>query len=99
VIKISTPVTAYPGTQSQPRYGPAMRPRRLPAPWSVIEHEEAFEVRDATGQSLGWVYFEDEETRRSTMGRLTRDEARRVASNIAKLPRLLSVSVAAQING
>jgi hypothetical protein len=74
-----------------------MRPRRLPAPWSVVEHEEAFEVRDASGQSLSWTYFEEEETRRSASGRLTKDEARRVASNIAKLPRLLSVNVAGKI--
>ncbi len=64
--------------------------RRLPAPWTLTEKGEAFSVADANGQVLAWIYFEDEETRRSSMGRLTKDEARRVAANIAKLPELLS---------
>lgn len=65
-------------------------PRRLPAPWTVIEHEESFEVQDASGQNLAYVYYEDAEQRRHVTGRLTKDEARRVAANIAKLPELLA---------
>jgi hypothetical protein len=60
--------------------------RRFPPPWSAEETEACFIVRDANGQALAYVYFEDEPGRRAAAKLLTRDEARRIAANIAKLP-------------
>jgi hypothetical protein len=37
-----------------------MPQRRFPPPWSIEELAECFIVRDANGQALAYVYFEDE---------------------------------------
>ena len=58
-------------------------------PWSVEETDACYIVRDVNGQALAYVYFEEEPGRRSAAKLLTRDEARRIAANIAKLPVLL----------
>ena len=61
--------------------------RRFSPPWSVDEQEACFIVRDANGQALAYVYFEDEPGRRAAAHLLTRDKARRIAANIATTKR------------
>jgi hypothetical protein len=61
--------------------------RRFPAPWTVEDHNDAcFIVKDRGGHALAFVYYEDEPGRQAAANLMTRDEARRIAANIAKLP-------------
>ena len=72
---------------------PVVPPRRCPPPWTVEEmnnvNHACFIVRDKNEQGLGYFYFEEEPGRRMAASMLTKDEARRLAVNFAKLPELL----------
>ena len=52
----------------------------------------AFVVKDGSGQKLGYFYYEEGQGRRSTAKMLTKEEARRIAANVARLPELLGKS-------
>jgi hypothetical protein len=66
-----------------------MTDRRFPPPWTVERIPGGLVVRDANGQSLANVYSRENESDARIAKVLTPDEARRIASNIAKLPSLL----------
>jgi hypothetical protein len=60
--------------------------RRFPPPWSVETLDGGFKIVDANGQSLAYVYGHADPHDAQVAKALTLDEARRKASNIAKLP-------------
>jgi len=66
-----------------------MPDRKFPPPWTIEDNGACFMVRDANGQALAYTYYEEEPGRRTSASLLTRDEARRIAAKIAKLPNLL----------
>ena len=68
-------------------------PRRFKPPWTAERIPGGYVVKDATGQALAYVYARENRADADTAKVLTMDEARRVASNIAKLPTLLGAAV------
>jgi hypothetical protein len=63
---------------------------RLPAPWKVTQTGECYLVSAANEQPIVYLHFDDPpRPDRAGGARLSRDLARRVALNIAKLPDLL----------
>ena len=67
-------------------------PRRFPPPWTVEQIPGGCKVKEANGQSLAYVYGRETEANADIAKVLTMDEASRIASNIAKLPTLLSAN-------
>jgi hypothetical protein len=59
-------------------------------PWQLVEHEESFEIASANGRILAYVYFEDEAGRRDVTKRMAREDARRLAIEIQRLPETLA---------
>ena len=67
--------------------------RRFPRPWSMEESESCFTVRDASGLMLVSVLHREDLHGRNyqyAASYLSRDEARRIAKAIARLPDLLT---------
>jgi hypothetical protein len=58
----------------------------LPSPWSVEELDACFDREGQRRRTLAYFYFEPGLERRSAVKLLARDDARRIASNFAKLP-------------
>ena len=66
--------------------------RRFPAPWEMREADDAFRVYDAAGIMVAVVlHREDLHSRQYQFadGFLSRDEARRIAKAISRLPDML----------
>jgi hypothetical protein len=66
-----------------------MTSRRFPAPWRADKIPGGYVVRDANGQALAYIYSRDTEAEAQQAKVLTKDEARRIAVNVARLPDLL----------
>jgi hypothetical protein len=64
-------------------------PRRFPPPWHADKIPDGYVVRDDNGQALAYVYSRDNLIEAMQAKMLTKDEARRIAINIARLPELL----------
>ena len=62
------------------------------APANRRTNDACFIVKDRNGFALSYVYYEDEPGRRTASNLMTRDETRRVANNIAKLPDVLRIT-------
>jgi hypothetical protein len=63
--------------------------RRFPPPSTTKDNGSCFIFRDASGRALSYVHDEHEPGRRTATKPLSRDEARRIAANLAPAPELL----------
>jgi hypothetical protein len=63
--------------------------RRFLPPWRADKIPGGYVVRDANGQALVYIYPRDSEAEAMQAKVLTKDEARRIAINVAHLPQLL----------
>src|SRR5260370_23603672 len=62
---------------------------RFPAPWRIVEIPNGFAVDDASGQQLGVFYGRADPNTAGHTGFLTIEEARQMAVDFARLPKLL----------
>lgn len=66
-------------------------PKPFSKPWRIEERGESFQIMDSAGTQLAFVYFEDEPTRRNFTKRLSKNDARRMAEQILRLPELVQI--------
>jgi hypothetical protein len=66
-----------------------MSQRRFPPPWTIEDIGGSFVVKASNDRPLVFIYYREGGGRRSLAKLLTRNAARRIAVNIAKLPELL----------
>jgi hypothetical protein len=64
-------------------------PRRFPSPGHADKITGGYVVRDANGQALAYLHSRENEAEARQAKVLTKDKARRVAINFARLPVLL----------
>jgi hypothetical protein len=69
-----------------------MTSKRFLAPWQVEQIPAGYKVLDANAQAPAYIYARDPKTQADIAKMLTLDEARRIAVQVAKLPRLLGAS-------
>ena len=63
--------------------------RRFPPPWTVDDLGAGFQVKDRNGKAVAYLYYQDKPGWPAADDMLTKDDARRIAKKIAKLPKLL----------
>ncbi len=73
-------------------------PRRFKPPWFAERIPGGYVVKDANGQALAYVYTRETLADADIANVLTMDEARRIASNIAKLPALLGATKESEVD-
>jgi hypothetical protein len=56
--------------------------RRFPTPWRADKIPGGYVARDANGQAIAYLYSSDNLTEATQAKTLTKDEARRIATNI-----------------
>jgi hypothetical protein len=72
----------------EPQQDRGMTTRRFP-PWRADKIPGGYVVQDVNGQAIAYIYSRENEAEARQAKVLTKDEARRIAINIARLPELL----------
>ena len=65
---------------------------RFPPPWTVSSNANCYWVEAANGTRVAYVYFRNTQSIGSQIDLMSQDGARRIASNIAKLPDLIQAN-------